>query len=150
MADRTSASITIAARPAAVMAVISDFAAYPEWASAIRSAQVLERGEDGLPSRVRFELDAGPVKDSYVLGYRWAAPGGVSWDLAEPGTVVSGMSGGYLLRSRDGGTEVTYDLAVDVRIPLPGMLKRRAEKMIIGTALAGLRQRVEGRGGEQR
>ena len=66
------------------------------------------------------------------------------WDLAEPGSVISAMSGSYALVKQPAGTEVTYELSVDVRVPLPGMLKRRAEKMIIDTALKGLKARVEG------
>ena len=152
MADSTTASIAVGAPPAVIMDVISDFAAYPEWASGIRAAEVLARHGTGLASRVRFQLDAGPIKDSYVLGYRWDGTAGVRWELAEPGSVVSGMAGGYLLADGDGdgGTVVTYDLAVDVRIPMLGMLKRRAEKMIIDTALRGLKERAEARGGEQR
>ncbi len=149
MADSTTASITIAAPAAVVMAVISDFGAYPEWASAIRSAEVLER-DSGQPSRVRFELDAGLVKDSYVLGYQWDGEAGVRWQLAEAGAVISAMDGAYRLADRGAGTEVTYDLAVDIRLPMPGMLKRRAEKMIVDTALKGLKQRAEAQGGEQR
>ncbi|HEV8274112.1 MAG TPA: SRPBCC family protein [Streptosporangiaceae bacterium] len=147
MADRTTSSITVAAPRADVMSVIADFASYPEWASAVRSAEVLGRGGDGRASRVRFGLDAGVVKDSYVLSYDWDGDAGVRWDLAEPGSVITALSGGYVLADADGGTEVTYDLAVDVRIPMPGMLKRRAERTIIDTALKGLRDRAEaGRG----
>jgi len=146
MAARTSSRIVIAAPPAAVMAVIADFAAYPEWAAAVRAAEVLGRAE-GRPSRVRFTLDAGIVRDTYVLGYDWDGDAAVRWHLAEPGSVVSLMDGGYLLTDRDGGTETTYELSVDVRIPMPGLLKRRAEKTIIDTALGGLRNRVESRTG---
>ena len=149
MADSTTASIAVDAPPAVIMDVISDFPAYPEWASGVRAAEVLERDGAGLASRVRFQLDAGPIKDSYVLGYRWDGTAGVRWELAEPGSIVSGMVGGYLLADGDGATVVTYDLAVDVRIPMLGMLKRRAEKMIIDTALRGLKERAEARGGEQ-
>ena len=147
MADKTTASITVAAPRAKVMAVIADFAAYPEWASAVRSAEVIGQDDGGRASQVRFALDAGVIKDSYVLSYDWDGDDGVRWDLAEPGSVITGLSGGYLLADADAGTEVTYDLAVDVRVPLPGMLKRRAEKTIIETALKGLRDRAEaGRG----
>lgn len=150
MPASTRSSITIAALPPAVMAVIADFASYPQWASAVRAAEVVEDGDDGRARRVRFRLDAGPVKDTYVLGYDWNGDTGVRWQLAEPGAMVSGMSGGYLLAGRGGGTEVTYDLTVDVRIPMPGLLKRRAEKMIIDTALKGLKNRAEsGAGGRQ-
>jgi carbon monoxide dehydrogenase subunit G len=147
MADRTTASISVAAPRADVMAVIADFASYPEWAAAVRSAEVVDRDQGGRARLVRFRLDAGVIKDSYVLAYGWDGDSSVRWDLAEPGSVITALSGGYLLAEAEAGTKVTYDLAVDVRIPMPGMLKRRAEKTIIDTALKGLRDRAEaGRG----
>jgi carbon monoxide dehydrogenase subunit G len=147
MTATTTSSITVAAPRAEVMAVIADFPAYPQWASAVRSAEVIGRDSDGRASRVRFQLDAGVIKDSYVLAYDWDCDTGVRWHLAEPGSIITTLSGGYLLADADGGTQVTYDLAVDVRIPMPGMLKRRAEKTIVDTALKGLRDRAQaGRG----
>ncbi len=143
MADRTTSSISIAATGPDVMAVIGDFAAYPQWATAVRSAEVAARGADGRPSLVRFSLDAGMIKDSYGLSYEWD-DSGVRWDLAEPGSVISAMTGGYSLAGDSRGTEVTYDLSVDLRVPMLGMLKRKAEKVIIDTALKGLKARVEG------
>jgi Polyketide cyclase / dehydrase and lipid transport len=150
MGDRTTSSISIAADRPEVMAVIADFAAYPQWAAAVRSAEVIHRDPEGRPSQVRFSLDAGMIKDSYVLGYDWDGDSGVRWDLAEPGSVISAMSGSYALVKQPAGTEVTYELSVDIRIPMPGMLKRRAEKVIIDTALKGLKSRVEGLGAADR
>ena len=142
MADRTTSSISIAATGPDVMAVIADFAAYPQWAAAVRSAEVAERGADGRPRLVRFSLDAGMIKDSYGLSYEWD-DSEVHWDLAEPGSVISAMTGGYSLAGRSGATQVTYELSVDLRVPLLGMLKRKAEKVIIDTALKGLKARAE-------
>lgn len=142
MPASTTSSILIAAPRHDVMAVISDFPAYPEWATAVREAEVMARDDGGRASRVRFRLDAGMVKDTYVLGYAWSGDA-VSWDLAEAGSVISGMSGAYRLADRDGATKVTYELTVDVRVPMPGMVKRRAEKIIIDTALKGLKGRAE-------
>ena len=147
MADRTSSSITVAVPPAAVMSVIADFGAYPEWATGISSAQIVADGQNGRASQVRFVLDAGIIKDRYVLAYRWDGDAAVHWDLAEPGTMISEMSGGYLLKPDGGGTKVTYELAVGLKVPMIGMLKRRAEKTIVETALKGLRSRAEGRDG---
>jgi hypothetical protein len=142
MADRTTSSIVIAMPRKDVMAVIADFAAYPQWATGVRGAEVLSSA-DGRAERVRFALDAGMIKDSYVLGYDWDGDASVRWDLAEPGSVISEMSGGYELADRGDRTEVTYELAVGIRVPMPGMLKRRAEKTIIDTALKGLKSRAE-------
>jgi hypothetical protein len=124
------------------MGVIADFSAYPEWASGIRSAEVLAAGSDGRAERVRFSLDAGVIKDSYVLSYTWDGDAAVRWELAEAGSVVTAMSGEYLLAEDTGGTEVRYELAVGTKVPL-GLLKRRAERTIIDTALKGLKSRAE-------
>jgi Polyketide cyclase / dehydrase and lipid transport len=148
MADRTTSSIVVGQPRKDVMAVIADFAAYPEWATGVRGAEVLSSA-DGRATRVRFTLDAGVIKDSYVLGYDWDGDARVHWDLAEPGSVISEMSGGYELTDRGDRTEVTYELTVGIKIPLPGMLKRRAEKTIIDTALKGLKSRAENIGRDE-
>ncbi len=145
MGSRTTSNIDVAAPKADVMAVIADFPQYPRWATALRSADVLEAGPDGRARTVRFTLDAGVIRDSYVLAYTWEGDSQVRWQLAEPGSVIAKMTGGYLLSDRGAGAEVTYELTVDVRIPMPGLLKRKAEKMIIDTALKGLKARAESR-----
>jgi hypothetical protein len=144
--DKTTSSLPIALPRKIIMGVIADFAAYPQWAG-VQSAEVLESGADERARRVRFGLDAGIIRDSYVLGYEWDGDAQVRWGLAEPGSVISEMSGAYLLADQGDRTDVTYELAVGVRIPMIGMLKRRAEKMIIDHALKGLRSRAESVGG---
>jgi hypothetical protein len=143
MADKTSSTMTIEAPPSVIMAVIADFGAYPQWASGVRAADVLRTGPGGLAEQVRFTIDAGVIKDSYVLGYSWDGDEGVRWELAERGTAISEMSGAYVLEDAGGATRVTYELTVGLAIPMIGMLKRRAEKTIIDTALKGLRSRVQ-------
>jgi carbon monoxide dehydrogenase subunit G len=144
MTDRTSSSITVTADRATVMEVIADFAAYPDWATGVRSAEIIEADPGGPPRRVRFRLDAGVIRDSYVLAYEWDGDTAVHWQLAEPGSMVTEMSGGYVLADDGGGgTRVSYELAVGTRMPMPGLLRRRAEKTIIDTALKGLKSRAE-------
>ena len=143
MAEATSSSITIAAPPERVMAVIADFAAYPEWADQINAVEVLAPGSAGRAERVRFTMDAGAIKDSYTLDYTWAPDGrSVSWTLVK-GQIQKAQDGSYALAGRGESTTVTYSLAVDLNIPMIGMLRRKAEKVIIDTALKGLKRRVE-------
>ncbi|MCG5212258.1 SRPBCC family protein [Streptosporangium sp. KLBMP 9127] len=143
MADRTTSSITIGAGRSTVMAVIADFAAYPEWAGQVKSAETLSTGADGRPATVRFVLDAGVISDEYVLGYDWHDDESVGWRVVEAGKMVSGLTGGYRLAETAAGTEVTYELTVDLSVPMIGMIKRKAEKVIVDTALKGLKKRVE-------
>ncbi|MEP6526323.1 MAG: SRPBCC family protein [Nocardioidaceae bacterium] len=142
MADQTTSSIRISAPAAAVMAVIADFEAYPSWATGVKRAEVVQSGADGRAEQVQFALDASPIKDEYTLSYEWDDDRQVTWTLVQ-GRVLKGMDGAYLLDETGDETEVTYRLAVDVAIPMIGMLKRKAEKVIIDTALKGLKRRVE-------
>jgi ribosome-associated toxin RatA of RatAB toxin-antitoxin module len=142
MAEQTTSSIVIDAPAAEVMAVIADFPAYPEWAQGMKKAEVVEEGAGGRADKVAFELEATPIKDSYTLAYDWKGDSSVTWELVE-GKMLKAMEGAYLLRPSGAGTEVTYRLSVDLSIPMIGMLRRKAEKVIIDTALKGLKKRVE-------
>ena len=141
VADQASASITIAAKPDEVMAVISDFERYPDWVDSMKSAEVLT-SVDGKAKTVRMVLDHTLVKDSYVFAYDWKQRV-VSWKLIE-GTLLKAMDGCYVLKRNGTGTTVTYTLTVDINMPMIGMFKRKAEKTIIDSALKGLKKRVEG------
>ena len=142
MADLASSTITISAPPDEVMAVIADVDRYPDWTGQIKSAEVLEQDGDGRPKQARFVMDAGVLKDEYVLQYDWH-PTGVEWHLVGTSTVQRSQVGSYALAPKGGGTEVTYSLAVDIAMPMLGMFKRKAEKMIMDSALKELKKRVE-------
>jgi carbon monoxide dehydrogenase subunit G len=146
MADRTESSIVIDAPPGQVLDVIADFEAYPEWAGDVKHVQILAEEGDGWADQVEFTLDAGAIKDTYVLDYEWDVvedgTGVVTWRLVSA-TVLKIMNGSYALAHEGGRTRVTYRLTVDVKIPMIGLLKRKAEKVIVDTALKGLKKRVE-------
>jgi ribosome-associated toxin RatA of RatAB toxin-antitoxin module len=144
MADQTTSSIVIDPSPSEVMAVIADFSSYPTWAKGVTTANVLSEGADGRAEQVFFKLDVSPIKDEYTLAYDWSRDDEVTWTLVE-GKMLRALDGAYVLADQgDGTTDVTYRLALDVSIPLIGMLKRKGEKILIDTALKGLKKRVEG------
>jgi uncharacterized membrane protein len=143
MADQSTQSITVDAPAADVMAVIADFPSYPQWVAAAKKVEVVEDGDGGRARRVHFVLDAGAVKDDYVLDYTWDGDRKVSWTLVQ-GQMQKRQDGSYTLAEQDGRTEVTYSIAIDLSIPMLGMIKRKAEKVILDTALKELKKRVEG------
>ncbi|MFD9796838.1 SRPBCC family protein [Streptomyces sp. NPDC059070] len=143
MAEHTSSSITIEAAPAEVMGVIADFDRYPEWTGEVKQAEVLTTDDRGRAAQVRLVLDAGAIKDDHTLAYTWDGPDKVSWSLVKS-QMLRALDGSYTLAAAPGGhTQVTYQLTVDVKIPMLGMIKRKAEKVIIDRALDGLKKRVE-------
>jgi len=141
VAEQTESSIIVDATPAEVLAVIADLPAYPQWSEGITKVTVLTEAA-GRPTTARFELSSGPIRDIYELAYTWDGDEAVHWHLVN-GDMLRAMDGSYILRAIEGSTEVRYRLAVDVKVPMIGMIKRKAEKVIIDTALKGLKARVE-------
>jgi len=144
MSERTESSIVINAPADRVMQVIADVLAYPEWSDGVRSVEILTTYEDLKPADVVFVVDAGAIKDTYQLEYDWTDDNRtVTWTLTS-GEMLKAMDGAYRLADNgDGTTTVVYQLAVDVSIPMIGMIRRKAEKVIVDTALKGLKARVE-------
>lgn len=143
MPTRTEASIPIAALPAAIMEVIADLPNYPQWSEGVKAVEVLTRDADGRPHTAHFTFDAGLVKDNYDLTYTWDGTHAVSWTLTN-GHMIKAMDGTYTLDVIGDHTKVSYELSVELTVPMLGVMKRMAEQTIIDTALKGLKKRVEG------
>ena len=145
MADTSTQSIQVHAPLDRVAAVISDFPSYPQWAGAMKAVEVLEEYEDGYAARVRFVIDAGVMADDYTLEYSYAEDlSRIEWRLVAPSKMQKTQNGSYdLVDNGDGTTTVTYTLEVELSIGMLGMFKRKAEKMIMDTALKQLKRRVE-------
>ncbi|GIE96805.1 SRPBCC family protein [Paractinoplanes rishiriensis] len=145
MADTSTQSIQVHAPVDRVAAVICDFPRYPEWVDACKQVEVLQEYEDGYAAQVRFVIDAGVMADDYTLEYAYADDlSRIEWHLVEPSKTQKSQQGSYDLESAgDGTTTVTYSLEVELSIGMLGMFRRKAEKLIMDTALKQLKRRVE-------
>ena len=140
--EAVSSQITIAAPADAVLHVLTDFESYPQWARSVKDARVLASNAEGKAETVEFTVTPGPLpRVRYVLRYTYE-PAGLAWDYVEGD--LRDISGSYELETADGGTIVTYRLAIDPgTIPLPGFVKARAAREITRVALKELKKRVE-------
>jgi carbon monoxide dehydrogenase subunit G len=145
MADTSTQSIQVHAPHDRVAAVICDFPRYPEWAEAIKQVEVVQEYEDGYAAQVRFVIDAGVLADDYTVEYEYAEDlSCIEWHLVAPSKTQKTQNGSYdLADNGDGTTTVTYTLEVELSIGMLGMFRRKAEKMIMDTALKQLKRRVE-------
>jgi uncharacterized membrane protein len=143
VAEQVSERIHIDAPPERAYEVATDYERYPEWAKDVKQANILERDAEGRGAKVEYRAAAFGRSTRYVLHYDYSqAPAAFSWNLVE-GEMVRTIDGTYRF-DRDGdGTRVSYDLAIDPSIPLPGFLKRRTAGMIVSTALKELKKAVE-------
>lgn len=144
MADQATQRMHIEAAPEAVWAAVADFEAYPQWARELKEATVLQRDDQGRALLVRFRAAAFGRSTDYTLCYDWSEePGRLSWKLVT-GDIMRVLDGEYEFVPAGQGTDVTYHLRVDLVVPLPGFVKRRAEARIVSTALEALRSHVTG------
>jgi ribosome-associated toxin RatA of RatAB toxin-antitoxin module len=146
MADQANERLTIAASPERCYDVIADFERYPEWARDVKEVRVVERDEQGRGVRVEFRAGAMGHSARYILRYDHSdAPRALPWVL-EQGDIVRRLDGAYHFEpvaDDSGATDVSYTLTVELAVPLPGFVKRRAEGKIVTTALDELKRRVE-------
>jgi ribosome-associated toxin RatA of RatAB toxin-antitoxin module len=143
MAETATETTIIAAPPETVWAVVTDVERYPEWAKDVKDVEVLGRDEQGRPLEVEFRAAALGRSTRYVLSYDYShAPAAISWHLVR-GDIMERVDGAYAFAgTNDGGTEVRYDLTIELAVPMPGFVKRRAEVRILNT-LRELKSRVE-------
>jgi ribosome-associated toxin RatA of RatAB toxin-antitoxin module len=143
VAEKTTQTIYIEADPATVMQVIADIDSYPQWISEYKEAEVQEKDADGYPKVARIVMDATVIKDTMVMSYEWPKDRqSVSWTLVSS-SLLRALEGSYRLAAKGSGTEVTYELSVDLAMPMIGLLKRKAERRLTDTALKDLKKRVE-------
>ena len=144
MADQVSERIRVDASPAHCLEVATDFEKYPQWARDVKEAKVVERDAEGRGTKVEFRAAAMGRTIRYVLAYDYAeAPVAFSWVLVE-GDMLRRLDGRYRFDpDGDAATRVTYDLAVELSVPLPGLIKRRAAGLIMGSALKQLKREAE-------
>ena len=144
MSDSSRATITIDAPLAAVTQALFTLEKYPEWSSSIKSVEVVNRDNQGRATKVKMTIDAGMMKDRVILDYDWSeAPTRLSFSL-DDADLLTGMDGAYIIKSIDEeSTEVTYELTVSLSMPIPAMMRQKAEKTTIDQALAQLKATLE-------
>lgn len=143
MGQQVSETTSIDAPADAIRAVVYDLDDYPQWADGVKEATVLETDDEGRPHRARFRIDAKVLQVDYVIEYTHS-PDVIAWTLVE-GDTITQLDGSYTLAERGTSTDVTYALEVDLSVPLPGFMKKRAAKQIVDTGLKGLGRQAEAR-----
>lgn len=133
MAETASQTITIEAPVERVWDIASDVERYPEWARDVKDVVVRSRDEAGRPQEVEFRASALGRSTHYTLRYDYAdAPSVLAWSMVR-GDIQRAIDGSYHFDHADGSTQVRYDLSIELVVPLPGFVKRRAEVRILNT-----------------
>lgn len=143
MSSITSSTVSITASADEVRAVLFDIANYPSWSTSFKSVTVLTSDDQGRPTQVSMSVDAGALKDKPTLNYDWSAyPDRLDFSL-EDADLLTQMSGGYSVKENGDETEVTFELSVALSMPVPDIMRTKAEKSTIDLALKQLKEKLE-------
>ncbi len=143
MSSATTSTVSIAASAEEVRAVLFDIATYPSWSTSFKSVTVLESDGQGRPTQVSMSVDAGALKDKPTLNYDWSAyPDRLDFSL-EDADLLTQMSGAYIVKDNGDETEVSFELTVALSMPVPDIMRTKAEKSTIDLALKQLKEKLE-------
>jgi hypothetical protein len=143
MSDITSGTVSIDAPRSEVQKLLFEIGTYPTWSKAIKSVEVLSSDAEGRVTSARLVVDAGMMKDKVVLDYDWSqSPDTLTFSLSDA-DILTAMDGTYLISGDEESTNVTYTLNVELSMPLPAMMRHKAEQTVIDTALAQLKAFAE-------
>ena len=145
MSEFSENSIVIESPIDQVRSLLFDLAEYPKWSTSIKSVQVLESDAQSRPTKVRISVDAGVLRDQVVLDYDWSmAPGELIFSL-DDADLLTEMAGSYsTVEAGEGETKVTYKLKVGLSMPVPSMMRQKAERATIDQVLNQLKSTLEG------
>ncbi|MBP6147724.1 MAG: SRPBCC family protein [Candidatus Planktophila sp.] len=144
MSESSTSTVEVAAPLAEVAAKLSAIAGYPEWLSSIKKVEVTESDAEGRATKADVSIDAGVMKDRATLSYDWSqAPNEISFSL-DDADLMTAMDGKYTLKAVDADTTlVTYELGVELSLPVPRMMISKTEKTTIDQALKELQAQFE-------
>jgi hypothetical protein len=143
MSSVSTSTVSITASADEVRAVLFDIASYPSWSTSFKSVTVLASDGQGRPTQVNMSVDAGALKDKPTLNYDWSAyPDRLDFSL-EDADLLTQMSGGYIVKDNGDETEVTFELTVALSMPVPDIMRTKAEKSTIDLALKQLKEKLE-------
>jgi uncharacterized membrane protein len=144
MSDISTSTVTIQASASEIQEVLSNLSAYPTWSTTIKSVNVITTDDQGRATQVQVSVDAGALKDKPTLNYDWSkAPSRLEFSL-EDADLLTEMSGAYIIKDNgDDTTDVTYELTVGLSMPVPAVMRQKAEKSTIDLTLKQLKEKLE-------
>lgn len=143
MTVRSSTEFEIPVPPSVVMEVLLDVESLPEWSGPHKSAEIIDEHEDGSPKTVKVSVSTAGISDDQTLSYTWTE-NSCTWDLVESNQLAK-QHGTYTVTPKGDGSHVAFELDIDLKIKLPGMIVKRGQKVAVETAKKGLTEEAKRR-----
>ena len=140
--DSVTQTLVVHAPLGTVYDTVGDVESYPEWLEEFKQATVLQTRPDGWVEEAAFVLGSMGMTMRMTLAYTYTDTR-MEWQLVEA-DIIARNDGAYdMVDNGDGTTTLTYELAVEVKAPIPALLRRRVAKKTVNDSLKAIKARAE-------
>jgi hypothetical protein len=136
-------NVGVEAAPGVCFSTTADLERWTEWARDLERVEVVDRGDDGRPVRVRLVADLlGKEFDATVDFHHEKAPDELSFTLVEARKLAT-LEGAFRFEPEAGGTRLSYRLRLVLVKPKAARIERMVSRKIDTALSRDLRRHIE-------
>lgn len=137
-----SKTVEVTAPAAAIMSIVADFEAYPEWNEEIKGCWILARYDDGRPSQLRLDTSVQGMDGTYIQAVYYPSDSQIQ-TVMQQGTLFSKQEQLFSVVEMGSATLLTVDLDVEVSMPVPAPMVKKVVNDALDHLAGNLKSRAE-------
>ena len=141
-----SKTVEVDAQAPAIMAIVADFEAYPQWHSEMKGVWVLARYDDGRPSQLRLDADLNGFAATYIQAVYYPSANQIQ-TVMQQGDLFSKQEQLFSVVEMGPKTLLTVDMDVETTMPVLAMMVKKMAGDALDNLADRLKERAEGLAG---
>lgn len=137
-----SKTVEVAADAAAIMAIVADFEAYPQWNEEVKGVWVLARYDDGRPSQLRLDASVSGFDGTYIQAVYYPAPHQIQ-TVMQQGDLFSKQEQLFSVVAIGPSSLLTVDMDVETEAAVPKPMVKKLLNNALDHLADKLKQRAE-------
>lgn len=137
-----SKTVEVAADAAAIMAIVADFEAYPQWNDEVTGMWVLHRYDDGRPSQLRLDAKVQGFDGTFIQAVYYPGPNQIQ-TVMQQGDLFSKQEQLFSVVEMGPTSLLTVDLDVETTMSLPAIMVKKVANDALDYLADNLKTRAE-------
>ena len=138
-----SKTVEVNADATAILGIVADFEAYPQWNEEVKAVSILARYNDGRPSQLRIDTEIQGQPGTYIQAVYYPAPGQIQ-TVMQQGDLFSKQHQLFSVVEMGPASLLTVDLDVETSIPgVPAPLVKKLVNDALDHLAGNLKPRAE-------
>jgi hypothetical protein len=138
-----SKTVEVSAHSAAILQIVADFEAYPEWNDEVKAVYILARYNDGRPSQLRIDTEIQGQRGTYIQAVYYPGPAQIQ-TVMQQGELFSKQDQLFSVVDMGPSSLLTVDLDVETSIPgVPALMVKKLVNDALDHLAGNLKTRAE-------